>query len=135
MEKNLIILRGLSGSGKSTVAKLFGTKAICSADDFFMRGGTYRWYGEGLRQAHEWCIRKCRRFMKKQASIIVIDNTSPRKRDLVPYQDLARQFGYKVHSIVVENRHGGTNSHDVGKEQLEKQKNRFNIQLTDEEDN
>jgi predicted kinase len=129
MEKNLIILRGLSGSGKSTVGRLFGTKAICSADDYFMRNGVYRWYGAGLSHAHDWCIRKCRRFMKKQAPIIVIDNTSPRERDLVPYQDLARQFGYQVHSIIVENRHGGVNQHGVSEESLEKQRSRFNIKL------
>lgn len=127
--KDLIILRGLSGSGKSTVGQLFGTKAICSADDYFMRNGIYCWYGEGLPYAHSWCQRKCRRFMKKQAKIIIIDNTSARERDLVPYQDLARQFGYRVHSIVVENRHGGVNKHDVPEENLEKQRNRFNIKL------
>lgn len=129
MEKDLVILRGLSGSGKSTVRKLFETKAICSADDYFMRNGIYRWYGEGLHQAHNWCQRKCRRFMKKQARLIIIDNTSVRERDLVPYQDLARQFGYRVHSIIVENRHGGVNQHGVSEESLEKQISRFNIKL------
>jgi len=129
MKKDLVILRGLSGSGKSTVGQLFGTKAICSADDYFVRGGKYMWYGAGLPHAHDWCIRKCRRFMKKQAPIIVIDNTSPRERDLVPYQDLARQFGYRVHSIIVEHRHVGVNKHDVPEEDLEKQRSRFNVKL------
>lgn len=129
MEKDLIILRGLQGSGKSTVGKLFGTKAICSADDYFMRGGKYNWYGAGLYAAHMWCIRKCRRFMKKQAAVIVIDNTSPKARDLKPYNDLGRQFGYRVHTIIVENRHGGVNTHDVSEEAIEKLRNKFNVQL------
>jgi len=131
MEKNLIILRGLQGSGKSTVAKLFGTKAICSADDYFMRGGEYKWYGAGLYKAHQWCIKKCYRFMKKQAPVIIIDNTSVKARDLKPYTDLARQFGYTAHSIIVENRHGGVNSHGVSEESILKQKNRLmnNIEL------
>jgi len=131
MEKNLIILRGLQGSGKSTVAKLFGTKAICSADDYFMRGGVYKWYGAGLYKAHMWCIRKCKRFMKKQAPAIVIDNTNVKGRDLKPHADLARQFGYKVHSIIVENRHGGVNTHDVNENTIEKLRNQLinNIEL------
>jgi len=97
MEKVVIILRGLQGSGKSTVAKLFNTKAICCADDYFVHDGEYKWYGAGLPHAHAWSMRKCRRFMKKQARCIIIDNTSVRERDLVPYNDLARQFGYIVH--------------------------------------
>jgi predicted kinase len=133
MEKVLIILRGLQGSGKSTVAKLFDTKAICSADDYFMRGGVYEWYGMELSKAHAWCIRKCRRFMKKQAPRIVIDNTSVKSRDLVPYNDLARQFGYRVHTLIVENRHGGINSHEVPDEALKMLAEKFDIKLWNEQ--
>jgi len=129
MEKIVIIIRGLQGSGKSSVARLFGTKAICCADDYFMRSGEYKWYGAGLPSAHAWCIRKCRRFMKKQASRIVIDNTSVKARDLTPYNDLARQFGYVVHVIVVENRHGGVNSHGVPDEAIDRLRKKFDIQL------
>jgi len=131
MEKVVIILRGLQGSGKSTVAKLFNTKAICCADDYFVHDGEYKWYGAGLPHAHAWSMRKCRRFMKKQARCIIIDNTSVRERDLVPYNDLARQFGYIVHVLIVENRHGGVNSHGVSEEAIEKLRTRFmnNIKL------
>ncbi len=129
MEKVVIIIRGLQGSGKSTVAKLFDTKAICSADDYFMRGGVYEWYGMGLPKAHQWCIRKCRRFMKKQAPRIVIDNTAVKARDLRPYYDLAEDFGYIVHSIIVENRHGGINSHGVPEDTIERLRQKFNVKL------
>jgi predicted kinase len=129
MEKVIIIVRGLQGSGKSTVAKLFGTKAICCADDYFMRDGKYQWFGHMLPAAHAWCIRKCKRFMKKQACRIVIDNTNVKTRDLVPYTDLARQFGYVVHVIIVENRHGGVNTHGVPAEALERLREKFDIQL------
>ena len=129
MEKVVIIIRGLQGSGKSTVGKLFDTKAICSADDYFVRDGVYEWYGMGLPKAHAWCIRKCRRFMKKQAPRIVIDNTAVKARDLVPYQDLARQFGYMVHVIIVENRHGGKNSHGVPEDAIDRLREKFDIQL------
>jgi predicted kinase len=129
MEKVLIIVRGLQGSGKSTVAQLFGTKAICCADDYFVRGNKYQWYGHMLPTAHTWCIRKCKRFMKKQATVIVIDNTNVKARDLVPYNDLARQFGYMVHTIIVENRHGGKNSHDVPEDAINRLRAKFDIQL------
>jgi hypothetical protein len=45
------------------------------------------------------------------------------------YYKLAEQFGYRVYSLVVENRHGGINTHDVPDETMEKMKNRFEIKL------
>ena len=36
-QRNLIILRGVSGSGKTTFCNLIkGTKVVCCADDFFI---------------------------------------------------------------------------------------------------
>jgi len=67
--------------------------------------------------------------MKKQASRIVVANTTTTERELQPYMDLARRFNYKVFSVVVENRHGGVNIHNVPEETLVKMKNRFNIKL------
>jgi hypothetical protein len=46
-----------------------------------------------------------------------------------PYLDLAEKHGYKVYCLVVENRHGGVNEHNVPEETLEKMKNRFDLKL------
>lgn len=131
MKKSLFILRGLPGAGKTSLAEALEIKAVCSADDYFVHGGNYVWKVEQLHAAHDWCQRKCRRFMKKQIDKIIIANTFTSARELKPYQDLARQFGYTVFSIVVENRHGGTNVHNVPEETLEKFRNRLieNIEL------
>jgi predicted kinase len=131
MEKILIILRGLPGSGKSSFAELLGTKAICCADDYVTRNGIYNWKPETIGASHDWSQRKCRRFMKAQVERIVVANTSTSARELKPYMDLARQFGYKVFSVVVENRHGGVNVHNVPDATLEKMKERLitNIEL------
>lgn len=67
--------------------------------------------------------------MKVQVERIVIANTNTTEREMHPYMDLARQFGYKVFSVVVENRHGGTNVHNVPDATLEKMKSRFEIRL------
>lgn len=131
MEKVLLILRGCPGSGKSSLAEALGIKAVCCADDYFVHDGKYLWDNDKLYAAHCWCERKCRRFMKKQIAIIVVANTFTSAREFRPYEDLARQFGYKLFSVVVENRHGGENSHGVSEETLEKFKNRLinNIKL------
>jgi hypothetical protein len=45
------------------------------------------------------------------------------------YYELAEEYGYKVFSIIVENRHGGINQHGVPVEKLEQMKNRFEVKL------
>jgi hypothetical protein len=46
-----------------------------------------------------------------------------------PYFDLAEKYGYRVHTMIVENRHGGINEHGVPEDKLEQMKNRFEISL------
>jgi hypothetical protein len=45
------------------------------------------------------------------------------------YIELAKQYGYRVHTIIVENRHGGVNVHDVPDVTLGNMRNRFSIKL------
>jgi predicted kinase len=125
----LIIVRGLPGSGKSTFALLLGTKAICTADDYQTDKGVYNWKPERVKDAHQWCQRKCRRFMKAHVERIVVTNTSTQEWELAPYYDMARRAGYTVYSVIIENRHNGQNIHNVPEETLEKMANRFNVKL------
>ena len=45
------------------------------------------------------------------------------------YQIIAKKYGYRIHTIIVENRHGGVNTHGVPEEKLEQMKERFQIKL------
>jgi hypothetical protein len=45
------------------------------------------------------------------------------------YYKMAESWGYRVYSIIVENRHGGVNEHGVPEEKLEQMKSRFEIKL------
>ena len=129
MEKVLIIVRGIPGSGKTSFASFLG-RAICCADDFFTtRDGKYVWKAERVGTAHEWCQRKCRRFMKKQIETVIVANTSTTEREMQPYMDLARQFSYKVFSVIVENRHGNVSVHGVPEATLDKMRGRFDVKL------
>jgi predicted kinase len=60
---------------------------------------------------------------------IVVSNTFTQEWELEKYFELAKKYGYKTFSIVVENRHGGTNVHEVPEEKLEQMRNRFSIKL------
>jgi predicted kinase len=106
-------------------------KAICCADDWYMRNNIYNWNAKYLNDAHNWCQRKCRRFMQKDISPIIIANTNITERIMRPYVDMAEDFGYITYFIVIENRHGNKNSHGVPEETIEKMKERLmnNIKL------
>jgi len=60
---------------------------------------------------------------------IAVSNTFTQEWEMRPYFELAKNYGYKVFSVVVENRHGGTNQHGVPEEVLTKMCERFEITL------
>lgn len=127
-EKVLILVRGVPGCGKSTFAKLLGDY-ICSADHFMMVGDKYEWSVDKLPMAHRKCFEKVETGMKTGIRRIILDNTSVKKKDMKMYFDLALAYGYKVFSVIVENRHGGTNVHGVPDEKIQKMVESFDIQL------
>lgn len=137
MNKVLIILRGLPGSGKSSFANLiWASHVICEADQFFYdEEGNYNFDATKLGQAHKACQEKVEMFMQDNLNNhqyypeIVVSNTSTTEKELQPYLDLALKYGYTVVSLIVENRHGGQNVHGVPDEKLEQMRNRFNIKL------
>lgn len=52
--RNLIILRGVPGAGKSTLAELFNKAFICCADDWYTEVlGSYDWSPENGQKAHK----------------------------------------------------------------------------------
>jgi hypothetical protein len=60
---------------------------------------------------------------------IVVSNTFTQEWEMKPYYDMAETYGYKVFSIIIENRHGGVNEHSVPDEVLTKMRERFEIKL------
>ncbi len=125
--KELFLLRGLPGSGKSTLAKSLGGMHI-EADQYFMYEGKYEFDASKLKEAHAWCQNAVSVWMKSQDKIIV-SNTFTQEWEMQPYYDLAEKYGYRVYSLIVENRHEGVNEHGVPQETLEKMKNRFEVKL------
>jgi predicted kinase len=127
-EKILIIVRGIPGCGKSEFAKIL-SDYICTADDFHMEDGEYKWTVERAGLAHTWCQKKCEGFMKEGFSPVVVANTSTTKKELKPYYDLAIGYKYKVFCVIVENRHGGKNIHSVPEVTVKAMVDRFDIKL------
>ena len=138
MKKHLIILRGVPGCGKSTFAEYIATiidsgiikqSTICCADDFFMKDGVYKWNGAQIHFAHKWCQNKCEKAMEAGETRVIVANTNTTEKEMNPYFDMANKYGYITFSVIVENRHGGVNEHNVPEESLHKMAERFSIKL------
>ena len=130
MMKELILLRGLPGSGKSTLAKsIFGEHI--EADMFFIdkETGEYKFEATKLKQAHNWCHDVVEHWMNDDTQKIIVSNTFTQEWEMDFYYKLAKTYGYRIHSIIVENRHEGKNEHGVPEEKLKRMRDRFEISL------
>ena len=125
--KTLFLLRGLPGAGKSTLADSLGIDYV-EADMFFMQDGEYKFDGTKIKLAHEWCQDRVRKIMEYGMNVAVA-NTFTQEWEMAPYLEMAKEFGYRVNSLIVENRHGGENTHSVPEEALTRMRNRFEIKL------
>ena len=130
MKKELILVRGLPGSGKSTFAKLLGGKHL-ETDMFFLNkeSGKYEFDVSRLKEAHAWCQNTTERYMQIGEQKIVVSNTFTQEWEMKVYLSLAERYGYTVHTIIKENRHGGETIHNVPKETINKMANRFAIKI------
>ena len=162
MNGNLILVRGISGAGKSTVAHLFNDKrnihgitVRLSTDDFFMEkcdadehnyvehycnqcnntGYYYNFQPNKLVEKHQECINSVEEAMKvtKETKFfckqIVVHNTFTQDWEMEPYYDLADKYKWRVHTIIVENRHRSKSKHNVPNETIEEQRERFQVIL------
>ena len=100
--KKVIIMRGVSGSGKSTyIRKHYPDAKIASADEFFMRGGEYRFNPQELGEAHQYCWRIFWHHVSSGAELIVIDNTNMTAIEISAYVLPAEARGYEVEILTV----------------------------------
>lgn len=141
--KELFLLRSIPGAGKSTLAQSLVTDqhgrpipefGHYETDNYFFdENGYYNFNSKLIKYAHEWNRKQVKKHMhgaqNKVNDRIVVANTFTRESEMQPYYDLANRYGYVVFSLIVENRHGGTNIHGVPEEAIEKMHNRFEVKL------
>jgi predicted kinase len=90
-DKNLIIMRGVPGSGKSTKAKKIsnGSGLIFSTDDFFIVKGEYIYDPKMIGQYHEQNFERTLKAMKEATPLIIIDNTNVKLWEMKKYVEAA----------------------------------------------
>ena len=110
-----------------------GEYEVRSADDYFYENGPnpgkYDFNGELLGKAHGQCKFRVESDMIKGNSKVFVANTFTTEKELKPYFELAELHGYRVTSLIVENRHNSPGLHDVPKEVIVKMVDRFSIKL------
>ena len=129
----LYLIRGVSGSGKTSLAvQLYNqgvVTAVLEADSYFYDAdGNYNFNAANLGAAHMECQKEANRalFLGRD---VAVSNTSTPEKEVEVYRKIAENNCAKFISIVVENRHGGKNQHDVPPEKLEQMRKRFSIKL------
>lgn len=128
MMKILILVRGLPGAGKTSLAKAISPCDV-AADDFFDRNTNGIFDSSLIKQAHQWCANETEFWMTQNQPKIAVHNTFTQEWEMQKYFDLADQYGYLVHSIIVENRHESKSIHSVPDNKVAQMKDRFEVNL------
>ncbi|KFP08030.1 NEDD4-binding protein 2-like 2 [Calypte anna] len=99
-QKWLLILRGLPGSGKSTLSRtLLGQSCdgiVLSTDDYFRQQDGYTYNAAHLGDAHDWNQKRAKQAMEQGKSPVIIDNTNTQAWEMKPYVQVALEKGYRV---------------------------------------
>lgn len=130
--KELIILRGLPGSGKSTFAYLLTkdrNSVIIENDQFMYEDGIYVWKQSKLKQAVKHTSEKLNKALNDEVEYIVISNVNARESDFNHYTKIAKEKGYKVSVVIMENRAETKSRHGVPEDKLKLMEDNFEIKL------
>ncbi len=102
----LVLVRGLPGSGKSTFAGKLGMKHL-EADQYFIKGGVYIYDRSKQAAAHGWCQQQARLALEADQSVVV-SNTFTTVSELRPYIDMGRELDACVTMLTMEGDRGNT---------------------------
>ena len=104
----VIILRGVPGSGKSHLVNTCyemtsepSSVAVCSADDYFTEGGSYKFAAHLLPKAHDYCLGKFVHALVQGKRLVVVNNTNSKLWEYRIYTYICEILGLKCHVLEI----------------------------------
>lgn len=97
----VIILRGVPGSGKSTWARMeYPDAPVFSADHYFEKSGRYIFDPSKLGEAHGECLRRFIDWANGSFDpIVIVDNTNTTVAEVAPYAAVALAYEHDVVTV------------------------------------
>lgn len=121
-DKILYIIRGVPGSGKSTMAHKL-SPIVVESDDFMMDDGEYKYDPKKVHYCHKKCFETVENHLKNGEPTVAVANTFIKKSLYEPYVELANKYGYKV---IIRKADGNyQNIHNVPNNVVSSMKKRF----------
>ena len=127
MMKNLILIRGLPGSGKTTLAKNMisaphGEATFhFEADQYFYNDGVYEFNSSKLKEAHSLCQYNTSLMLRSYSDVtVIVSNTFTTIKEMEYYFDL--EYDYLE---IIDVRTQFKSIHGVPEETIKKMKDRW----------
>jgi predicted kinase len=123
--KSLYLIRGVSGSGKTTTGKNIAEVLNCNlfeADQYFEVDGVYKFDATQLNKAHNWCLNNVATEIREGRNVVV-SNTFTREWEFQEYVRCALLHDFRV--VIIECLGHYQNTHGLTETQIARQTARF----------
>lgn len=129
----LLVIRGIPGSGKSTIAFSLVDSGLYQdyfeADMYFTGPDGYKYDRSKMKEAHEWCFNEVVKSLELGRSTIVA-NTHTQGWMYQKYIDLAEKMGYNIQVMVLSSSYKDV--HNVPEETVKRMKKELAESLIEE---